>query len=161
MSAASTRIVPVLGVAGLVTALIGTFLPWLRSGQVHRNSYTSFGLLRRLIGFHGVAEVLIRAWPLLGMACALVVLVAVAGLLRAAALLALLVGAWSAAIAGGALAHDPVGNVRIDTLGPIVTVVGATTTITAAILTLISQVSHQTGGTRRDRATGDAERSER
>jgi len=150
-----------VGGAGLVTILAGTFLPWLLSGGVRRNSYASFGIVRRLIGFHGGAEVLIRAWPLLGVACALVVLVAVAGLLRTAALLALLVGAWAAAIAGGALAHDPVGNVRIDTLGPIVTVIGATTTIAAAILTLISQVSHQTGGTRRDRATGDAERSER
>jgi hypothetical protein len=72
-----------------VVAVIGTFLPWLRSGDVRRNSYTSFGLLQRLIGFHGVGEVLIRGWPLFGALSAAVVLVAVAGLHRTAGVLAL------------------------------------------------------------------------
>jgi hypothetical protein len=73
-----------VGGVGLVVAVIGTFLPWLRSGDVRRNSYTSFGLLQRLIGFHGVGEVLIRGWPLFGALSAAVVLVAVAGLHRTA-----------------------------------------------------------------------------
>src|SRR5882757_5448458 len=92
-----------IGAAGLVTLVVGTFLPWLRSGEVRRNSYTSFGLLRRLIGFPGPAEPLLRAWPLLGAVCAAVVLVAVAGWPRVAAGLSLLVAAWSATVAGGAL----------------------------------------------------------
>src|SRR6266536_3018932 len=116
----------VLGGAGLATAVIGTFLPWVRSGGVRRNSYTSFGVLRRLIGFHGVPEVLIRGWPLLGAVSAVVVLLALAGLHRPAAVLALATAAWSGAVGGGALAHGPVGGIRVAPIGPAVTVIGAT-----------------------------------
>jgi hypothetical protein len=145
----------------LITALAGTFLPWLQSGGVRRNSYTSFGVLRRLIGFHGAAEAMIRVWPLLGVVCAMVVLVALAGLWRSAAGLGLLVAAWSATVAGAALARDPVGPVRVHLLGPIVTVLGSTATAAAAIVTLISQIRPGTGGTLSDRAAGDIRRSTR
>lgn len=96
-----------LGAAGLVVTVVGTFLPWLRSGDVRRNSYTSFGTVRRLIGFHGAAEVLVHAWPMVGAASAVVVVVAALGLRRTAAGLGFLVAGWAAAVAGGALAHDP------------------------------------------------------
>ena len=150
-----------VGGAGLLVTVIGTFLPWLRSGGVHRNSYASFGVLRRLIGFDGLAEFLVRGWPLLGAAGAGVVLVAVAGLHRTAAALALVVVAWSAAVGGGALARDPAGAVRVEPLGPIVTVAGAALTALAAILTLTTQIGHRMGGTDRDRTTGDAQRPAR
>ena len=155
------KVATALGTAGLITTLVGTFLPWLQSGGVRRNSYTSFGVLRRLIGFHGAAEATIRIWPLLGVACAIVVLVALAGLWRSAAALGLLVAAWSATVAGGALARDPVGPVRVDLLGPIVTVLGSTATAAAAILTLIAQIRPGTGGTLSDRAAGAIRRSAR
>ena len=135
-------------------------MPWLRSGDVRRNSYTSFGLLRRLIGFPGPAELLLRAWPLLGAVCAIVVLVAVAGLPRFAAASALLVAAWSATVAGGALAHDPVGLVRVDTLGPIVTLSGSAAVAVAVILALTSQVT-AAEGTNRERASRRALRPKR
>lgn len=150
-----------LGAAGLIAILVGTFLPWLQSGGVRRNSYTSFGVLRRLIGFHGAAEALVRIWPLLGVACAIVVLVALAGLWRSAAVIGLLVAAWSAAVAGGALARHPVGPVRVDAIGPIVTMAGSAATAAAAILTVISQLRPGTGGTHSDRAAGDTQRSVR
>jgi hypothetical protein len=140
----------VLGGAGLLTMVLGTFLPWLRSGEVQRNSYASFGLLRRLIGFHGPAETLLRGWPLLGAVCALVVVLAAAGLLRVAALLALLVAAWAAAVSGGALARGPAGSVRVENLGPIVTITGAVATAAAAIVVLVLRV----GRAARDRTTG-------
>ena len=129
----------VLGAAGLVTMVLGTFLSWLRSGEVQRNSYASFGILRRLIGFHGAAEMLLRGWPLLGAACALVVVLALAGLLRVAALLALVVAAWAGAVGGGALAHGPAAGVRVEKLGPIVTITGAVGITAAAIVILISR----------------------
>lgn len=150
-----------LGGAGLVTVLAGTFLPWLRSGGVLRNSYTSFGLLRRLIGFHGLAEALLRGWPLLGAVAAAVVLIALGGWHRTAAGLAVAVAAWSAAVAGGALARSPVGTVRVDAVGPSVTVLGAIATVTAATLILISPVRPGMGGTERDRAAQRTVRSER
>src|SRR5215468_5312505 len=109
----------VLGAAGLLTMVVGTFLPWLRSGEVQRNSYASFGVLRRLIGFHGAAEMLLRGWPLLGAVCALVVVLAVAG---------------------GALAHQPAAGVRVESLGPIVTITGTVGITAAAIVILISRM---------------------
>jgi len=144
----------VLGAAGLVTMVLGTFLPWLRSGEVQRNSYASFGVLRRLIGFHGAAEMLLRGWPLLGAVCALVVVLAVAGLLRVAAVLALVVAAWAAAVAGGALAHQPAAGVRVESLGPIVTITGTVGITAAAIVILISRMWDRRAS--RDRATGRA-----
>jgi len=155
------KIPAALGAAGLIAILVGTFLPWLQSGGVRRNSYTSFGVLRRLIGFHGTAESVVRIWPLLGVVCAIVVLVALAGLWRSAAVIGLLVAAWSAAVAGGALARDPVGPVRVDAIGPIVTMAGSAAVATAAILTVISQLRPGTGGTHSDRAAGDTQRSAR
>ncbi len=54
-----------LGTAGAVTTLIGTFLPWLRSGARGRSSYTIFELVDRL-GFapDGVVSASLRVWPL-------------------------------------------------------------------------------------------------
>jgi hypothetical protein len=161
MRRSGSVVVASIGAAGLVTLVVGTFLPWLRSGDVGRNSYTSFGLLHRLIGFPGWAEVLLRAWPLLGALCAVVVLVAVAGLPRLAAALTLLAAAWSATVAGGALAHDPVGLVRVDVLGPIVTLSGTVASAIAAILALTSHATSQLGGTDRERAARGTVRPER
>jgi hypothetical protein len=145
-----------VGAAGLAVAVIGTFLPWLRSGDVRRNSYASFGVLRRLIGFHGVADVMIRGWPLLGAVSAAVVLVAVAGLHRTAGVLALATAAWALVVSSAALAHDPAAGIRVDPLGPAVTLTGATAAAAAAILTLITQVRAGSGGNERDRAAGHA-----
>lgn len=49
---------------GAATALIGTFLPWLRSGSRDRSSYTIFDLVERL-GFapSGVVAWSLRLWP--------------------------------------------------------------------------------------------------
>ena len=45
--------------------LVGTFLPWLRSGARNRSSYTIFDLVERL-GFapEGVVAWSLRLWPL-------------------------------------------------------------------------------------------------
>ena len=51
--------------AGAGTALIGTFLPWLRSGSRDRSSYAIFDLVERL-GFapDGPVAWSLRLWPL-------------------------------------------------------------------------------------------------
>ena len=50
---------------GTATALVGTFLPWLKSGTRDRSSYTIFDLVERL-GFTpgGVVAWSLRLWPL-------------------------------------------------------------------------------------------------
>ena len=151
MRRAGAGVAAAIGTAGLIITVVGTFLPWLHSGAVRRNSYASFGTLRRLIGFHGVAELLVRAWPLLGAVTAAVVVVAATGLRRTAAVLGGLVAAWAAAVAGGALARDPVGIVGVELVGPIVTLIGATAVLGAAILALTSQVNLGREGSPRDR----------
>ncbi|MEO6652381.1 MAG: hypothetical protein ABIP17_06975 [Ilumatobacteraceae bacterium] len=54
-----------LGTIGAVVTLIGTFLPWLRSGARNRSSYTIFELVDRL-GFApgGVVSASLRMWPI-------------------------------------------------------------------------------------------------
>ncbi|MFW2332885.1 hypothetical protein [Ilumatobacter sp.] len=59
-----TRGATVVTIGGVVM-LVGTFLPWLRSGARNRSSYTIFDLVERL-GFAqgGVIEWSLRLWPL-------------------------------------------------------------------------------------------------
>ena len=48
-------------VLGLAVIVLGTFLPWLRSGTVLRDSYESVGALRTLVE-GGVLTTLLTAW---------------------------------------------------------------------------------------------------
>ena len=135
----STTLAYSVGAAGLVGVLLGTFLPWLRSGDVLRNSYTSFGVLNRLIGFHGVSEFAVRAWPLVGMCCAAVVVAAVAASRRVATALAVVTAGWSAAVASAVLLHHGDAGVSVVAVGPAVTLIGDTAVLLAASLTLMFQ----------------------
>lgn len=61
------RIVIVRAVAavGAATAVLGTFLPWLRSGTRRRNSYEIFSLVDRLgISQSSLVGWGLRVWPL-------------------------------------------------------------------------------------------------
>lgn len=51
--------------AGALSALVGTFLPWVRSGATTRSSYEIFDLVDRL-GFtpSGLVGTALRLWPL-------------------------------------------------------------------------------------------------
>ena len=46
---ARLRLAPAAMCAGLVVLMIGTFLPWLESGRVSRNSYAGDSALRELV----------------------------------------------------------------------------------------------------------------
>jgi len=139
-----------VGAAGLVGVLLGTFLPWLRSGDVLRNSYASFGVLNRLIGFHGVSDLAVRAWPLIGLCCAGVVVAAVAASRRVATVLAVVTAGWSAPVASAVLLHHGDAGVSVVALGPAVTLIGDAAVLLAASLTLMFQFRHsQTQGDRR------------
>jgi hypothetical protein len=127
-----------LGVAGLVALVVGTFLPWLGSGQAERNSYETGGALKRLLGLHGPAEAAVSAWPLIGLVCAAVVAISAVGLRRSAALLALLTALAAGAVAITALLVDGKQFIRPVSLGPVVTLAGATAVLLAATLALQS-----------------------
>lgn len=58
----------VAATVGAGVAIVGTFLPWLRSGSRNRSSYTIFDLVERL-GFapSGAVSWSLRLWPLVPM----------------------------------------------------------------------------------------------
>lgn len=129
---------PALGMTGLAMLVVGTFLPWLRSGQTRRNSYQTGGALRRLLGLHGSLDTAVSAWPFVGLVCAAVVAIFAVGLYRCAALLGLLTALATGAVAATALWVDGNAFVRPVTLGPTVTLVSATIVLAAATLILTS-----------------------
>ncbi len=128
----------VLGGVGVVLLLVGTFLPWLRSGRSDRNSYETGGALRRLLGLHGALDAAVSAWPFVGLLCAAVVAIFALGLRRSAAGLALLTAAAAAAVAITALEVDGNSFASPLMLGPSVTILGATVVAIAATLLLAS-----------------------
>lgn len=118
--------------------VVGTFLPWLRSGQARRNSYQTGGALQRLLGLHGILDSAVSAWPFVGLLCAAVIAVFAVGLRRCAALLALLTALGTGAAAVTALGVGGNSVLRPATLGPSVTLVGAVAVLAAATLLLTS-----------------------
>ena len=117
----------VFAAAGLVLALIGSFLPWVVSGQVRRSSYAVTGMIDRLGIADGVVGSLVAGWPLIGLLCAAPV---VAALLRRwviAGTLGVLLGIAMAAVSLALLAvsGDSAVGVQVDPIGPSVTSAGA------------------------------------
>ena len=113
------------GGVGLVVTVIGTFLPWLGSGNAERNSYAAGGAVRRLLTLSRPLHDALGAWPLLGLVAAC----AVAALLLGYVVVGLCLGALVAIVAGGcAAAVLPVhGNQYAHVLhaGPLTTLLGA------------------------------------
>jgi hypothetical protein len=87
-------------VVGLGAALVGTFLPWVRSGQRRRSSYGLLSLIDRL-GFApgGVAAGAIKAWVVVPILVAATIAALVAGRPAIAGMAAVLTGAYVAALA--------------------------------------------------------------
>lgn len=111
----------------------GTFAPWLRSGQVTRNSYRTAGLFRRLLDLHGAAGAALDAMPALALLCAVGGALFVLGRRRSAmtllTLLALALAALSVAVL---LAPDGRGVVVVS-WGPAITLGGAVAAIVAVV----------------------------
>ncbi len=124
----------VMATVGAAVALLGTFLPWLRSGARRRNSYDIFSLVERL----GISESSIvgwglRVWPLAPL------------LLVTAATLQWFPRKWITGLAA-AIAVAYVGGVAIAVMtasttslvaveyGPTVTLAGAVTLAIGALL---------------------------
>ena len=127
-------------VGGAVT-LIGTFLPWLRSGARNRSSYTIFDLVDRL-GFSpaGAISWSLRLWPLVPLLVVAVVVAAwwpaMSSRARTAADAATAVAVvW---VGGTAIAVSFAPDVVLFRIGvgPPVTVIGAITLGVGALLRL-------------------------
>ncbi len=121
---------------GLVLLVVGTFLPWLRSGIVLRDSYRSVGALRTLVG--GMPGMLLNAWLLVIPVCVSCAALYAVRLRRTSAAL----GCVVCAVVGTAAAlvvvqgDDPGALVAAAITGPAVTLAGATLALAGAIAVL-------------------------
>lgn len=130
-----------LVVVGLVTAVAGTFLPWLRSGTVTRTSYEVLAL-RGFAGLDTVPGEVVRGiWVGLTPVAACCVILLVLRFPRIAACLALLFGTIAGTVAALAAvqAGDEAALVGISTTGPVVTLGGAVLGIAGAITVLTAK----------------------
>jgi len=117
----------VFAAAGLVLALIGSFLPWVVSGQVRRSSYAVTGMIDRLgIAGDGVLGSLVAGWPLIGLLCATPVVAALLRRWAVAGALCVLLGLAMTAVSLALLAVSGGGaiGVQVDPIGPSVTSAG-------------------------------------
>lgn len=126
-------------VLGLAVIVLGTFLPWLRSGTVLRDSYESVGALRTLVE-GGVLTTLLTAWLFVMPACGLCVALYALRLRRLAAMLGCVVSAMVGTVAALVVVQgtDPGALIGASAIGPAVTVAGATTALVGAIAVMAS-----------------------
>ncbi|MQA08754.1 MAG: hypothetical protein GEU98_09445 [Pseudonocardiaceae bacterium] len=128
--------------AGLVTLVTGCFLPWLRSGNVLRDSYESAGLLRHFEVFNSAPiTFLMNVWFVIPPACAACVALYALGLRRAAAVLVListLFAGTPSAIATVQGSSDA-SLIGLASVGPATTFVGSVVAFLGAIGVLTAQ----------------------
>lgn len=133
--------------AGLAVLVIGTFLPWLRSGSVLRDSYQSAGALRGIVsGLNAQAGALLTAWTAIIPCCAVCVAGYAVGLRRAAAVLGLIVSVVVGTAAGlVAVQGGGDGLIGLVPTGPTVTLVGATIVLAGAVIVVICPRTRRMG----------------
>jgi len=131
-----------VAVVGLLLVCIGTFLPWVRSGMVLRDSYESIGVMRNIdLLDGGPLELVLTAWTTIVPIVTLCVLVYIVGFRRAAAALSLIVAIFCGTIAGIAAVVGGGEEVHlgIDSSGPYVTFLGSVLTLLGSVGVVIGQ----------------------
>ena len=111
--------------AGPAVLVVGTFLPWLRSGRTDRNSYATDGAVRRLLDVDGTTAAALRAWPFVSLLCAAAVALVLLGRLGLGAAFAAFAALAAGPLAGWALGARSRGLLHAASTGPAVTLVGA------------------------------------
>lgn len=141
MPDSATRIRAVVASVGLATMVLGSFLPWLHSGDVQRNSYEIVALAERFDLFEGdVVNAALRAWIAVPIACTACVVAYTLSLRRTAAviscILAVLFGtiAVLVAVQGG----DSPAAVGVTRAGPVVTAGGAVLALAGSLTVLVA-----------------------
>lgn len=117
--------------------MIGSFLPWLRSGLTLRNSYRAGGVAERLLDLAGPARLALSVWPFVSLACAATIAVYVFGLNRTGHLLALALGVVTGLVAVAALSASGSGSIAIQRTGPALTLIGACLAVLPVMLQYI------------------------
>jgi hypothetical protein len=129
---------------GLVLIVVGTFLPWSRSGMTYRNSYASLGVLRELGFVGGVVTVWVAMIPLVAVVIAAYAL----GLRRSAAGVAAVMSIMLGTISGVAAVQGDDGGslIGIASSGPTTSLVGAVLALLGAVVVLVTQRKRSSGG---------------
>jgi hypothetical protein len=117
-----------------VCIVVGTFLPWMRSGSHTRNSFGADGAARRLLGVSGVGAFALTSWPFVVLACAAGLAARLLGWPRIGAVIGVLAAAG--AIAGAVAMLTAGGNVAIRpaSIGPTVTLIGSAAVFAAVTM---------------------------
>lgn len=133
-----------MAAVGLVAVVIGTFLPWSRSGLTYRNSYASLGVLREL-GFVGA---LVNVWVAMIPVVAVTFAIYALGLRRSAAGVAAVMSIIMGTISGVAVVEggDEGSLIGIASTGPTTTLVGAGLGVLGAVVVLVTQRTRSSGG---------------
>lgn len=122
--------------AGALVTVLGSMLPWLRTGSRQRNSYDAFAVTDRLgFGPGGAAAEGLRFWPLVPLLTAAAVVAAWWGWRRPGGAVGVLAGLYAAAV-GIAVATADATAVDIRP-GALVTAVGGGLLLLASIATLV------------------------
>jgi hypothetical protein len=128
--------VVLMAIGGTVT-VVGSLLPWVRTGSRQRNSYDVFALVRRL-GFSpdGPAANGLRWWPLVPLLVAVAVVVAWWGWRRPGGVVGVIAAIYAGGIGVAVATADTAAVVEVRA-GPGVTAVGAAVLLAGAVATLI------------------------
>ncbi len=132
---------------GLVLVIAGTFLPWLRSGVVLRDSYQSAGALRALAG-GGASGVLLNAWLMVIPVCGLCIALYALRLRRVSAGLGCVVAGVVAVVAIVAHSNDWGALIKAVATGPAVTLAGAMLALVGSAAILVGPQVRQLATTR-------------
>lgn len=138
-----------LGAAGAALIVAGTFLPWVDSSGVLRNSYAIAGLLERLdLIDNGAVRIVLTMWPFIGPLCLVPVILGILRWWRLAGIAAILVGLVVGAVATTAVVFTggkEFAGIHVAGTGPWAMVAGAATLLTAGLLLAIPTARRHCG----------------
>ncbi|GGM56260.1 hypothetical protein GCM10012275_29180 [Longimycelium tulufanense] len=130
-----------LTLTGLLLTVAGTFLPWLRSGRVSRDSYQALGALHRLTSAgDGPAGTLLAAWPFVGPWAAACAALLILGYGRTAAATIVLLSAMTGTVSGVAFVQSAAEGAMVGVLpwGPATTASGAALAVVGVLGPLLA-----------------------
>ncbi|TDP91984.1 hypothetical protein EV186_108197 [Labedaea rhizosphaerae] len=137
------------GGLGVVLIVVGTFLPWFRSGSTRRDSYQAIGLIRFYRLLDGSPfDPLLTVWVGLTPAITLCVVAYALGLRRTAACVAGVLAVLTGTVATVAVVQvDDGGLLGVAGTGPAVTLTGSALVLLGAIGVLAGPGKHHSTST--------------
>ena len=136
-----------LGGIGLAMVAIGSFLPWVKSGAVLRDSYESISVVRTIgVVRDSPLNLLIDAWTMIVPVITLCVAAYAFGFRRSAATIAAILAIFCGTIGGGAavVSGGDETSLGLTDTGPMVTLVGGVLALLGVIGVFIGRSTRAT-----------------